>query len=67
MTVERRTALYSLDFAQSLCQLEIKRVMAIIKLQSSEGTEFTVEREIAERSILLKNMLDDVGESDMGM
>jgi len=35
-----------------------------IKLQSSEGTEFTVERDVAEKSILLKNMLDDVGESD---
>ena len=41
--------------------------MAIIKLQSSEGTEFAVERDVAEKSILLKNMLDDVGESDNGV
>ncbi|CAG8444088.1 8645_t:CDS:2 [Diversispora eburnea] len=39
---------------------EVKRV----KLASSEGTEFQVDRNVAERSILLKNMLDDVGESD---
>ncbi|CAJ0753960.1 16787_t:CDS:2 [Entrophospora sp. SA101] len=34
----------------------------LVKLTSSEGTEFKVERIIAEKSILLKNMLDDVGE-----
>ncbi|RHZ57031.1 hypothetical protein Glove_395g44 [Diversispora epigaea] len=39
---------------------EVKRV----KLTSSEGTEFQVDRNVAERSVLLKNMLDDVGESD---
>nr|CAG8505232.1 1660_t:CDS:2 [Entrophospora candida] len=37
----------------------------LVKLTSSEGTEFKVERIIAEKSILLKNMLDDVGEKDM--
>ncbi|KAL1919416.1 uncharacterized protein VTP21DRAFT_2109 [Calcarisporiella thermophila] len=33
-------------------------------LKSQEGTEFTVDREIAEKSILLKNMLEDIGESE---
>jgi hypothetical protein len=37
-----------------------------VKLTSSEGTEFQVERNVAERSVLLKNMLEDVGENDMG-
>lgn len=37
-----------------------------VKLTSSEGTEFQVERSVAERSVLLKNMLEDVGENDMG-
>ncbi|KAG9298247.1 hypothetical protein G9A89_002735 [Geosiphon pyriformis] len=36
-----------------------------IKLTSSEGTEFLVDRDVGEKSILLKNMLEDVGESDM--
>ncbi|KAI9314687.1 putative negative regulator sulfur controller-3 [Zopfochytrium polystomum] len=35
-----------------------------VKLASSDGEEFVVERQIAERSILLKNMLEDVGETD---
>lgn len=41
---------------------EIKKV----KLTSSEGTEFIIDRKVAEKSVLLKNMLEDVGESDMG-
>ena len=39
----------------------------MVKLTSSEGTEFTVDRDIAEKSVLLKNMLEDVGESDMAI
>ncbi|RIA99671.1 Skp1 family, dimerization domain-containing protein [Glomus cerebriforme] len=38
-----------------------------VKLTSSEGTEFQVERSVAERSVLLKNMLEDVGENDMAI
>ncbi|CAG8722657.1 5258_t:CDS:2, partial [Acaulospora colombiana] len=38
-----------------------------VKLTSSEGTEFQVERNVAEKSVLLKNMLEDVGESDMAV
>ncbi|CAI2180539.1 17682_t:CDS:2 [Funneliformis geosporum] len=38
-----------------------------VKLTSSEGTEFKVERDVAEKSVLLKNMLEDVGESDMAI
>ncbi|CAG8822911.1 23288_t:CDS:1, partial [Gigaspora rosea] len=41
---------------------ELKKV----KLTSSEGTEFIIDRKVAEKSVLLKNMLEDVGESDMG-
>ena len=37
----------------------------MVKLSSSEGQEFTVDREIAEKSVLIKNMLEDVGESDV--
>ncbi|KAI8329941.1 E3 ubiquitin ligase complex SCF subunit sconC [Chlamydoabsidia padenii] len=33
-----------------------------IRLLSSDNEEFTVDRTIAERSILIKNMLEDVGE-----
>ncbi|RKP05328.1 Skp1 family, dimerization domain-containing protein [Thamnocephalis sphaerospora] len=36
----------------------------MVKLTSSEGTEFDVERSVIERSLLIKNLLDDVGESD---
>ncbi|CAG8530499.1 4922_t:CDS:2 [Paraglomus occultum] len=38
----------------------------MIRLTSSEGTEFLVERAVVEKSVLLKNMLEDVGESDLG-
>ncbi|KAI9034161.1 Skp1 family, dimerization domain-containing protein [Hyaloraphidium curvatum] len=38
--------------------------MPTITLTSSDSVAFTVEREVAERSVLLKNMLEDVGESD---
>ncbi|KAJ3413978.1 hypothetical protein HDV05_007267 [Chytridiales sp. JEL 0842] len=38
--------------------------MASVKLTSSDGKEFTVEKAVAERSILLKNMLEDVGDAD---
>ncbi|KAF9114816.1 hypothetical protein BGX27_009764 [Mortierella sp. AM989] len=33
-------------------------------LVSSDSQEFKVDKEVAERSILIKNMLEDVGESD---
>jgi len=36
----------------------------MVKLTTSEGSTFEVDREIAEKSVLLKNMLEDVGESD---
>eukprot|EP00158_Paraphelidium_tribonemae_P006946 Partr_v1_DN28047_c1_g1_i1_m56961 putative s-phase kinase-associated protein len=36
----------------------------MVKLTTSENVEFVVDREIAEKSILLKHMLEDVGESD---
>ena len=39
----------------------------MVKLTSSEGTEFTVERDICEKSVLIKNMLEDIGESDMAI
>ncbi|KAL1981442.1 hypothetical protein VTN96DRAFT_2658 [Rasamsonia emersonii] len=35
-----------------------------ITLQSSDGVEITVEREVAERSVLIKNMLEDLGTTD---
>jgi S-phase kinase-associated protein 1 len=34
----------------------------MVKLTSSEAVEFTVDRDIAEKSVLLKNMLEDVGD-----
>jgi S-phase kinase-associated protein 1 len=34
-----------------------------IKLQSSDEQTFTVEKQIAERSVLLKNMLEDIAET----
>ncbi|KAI5310821.1 hypothetical protein KEM55_000481 [Ascosphaera atra] len=38
--------------------------MSMIKLQSSDGVVIEVERPVAERSILLKNMLEDLGEQE---
>ncbi len=35
-----------------------------IKLASSEGIEFTVEKKAAQLSVLLKNLLEDIGESE---
>ncbi|KAJ1559118.1 hypothetical protein HK405_011942 [Cladochytrium tenue] len=35
-----------------------------VKLTSSDGQEFSVDKAVAERSVLLKNMLEDVGDSD---
>ncbi|EZF28032.1 E3 ubiquitin ligase complex SCF subunit sconC [Trichophyton rubrum D6] len=34
-----------------------------ITLTSSDGVEVTIERQVAERSILIKNMLEDLGDS----
>lgn len=31
-----------------------------VKLQASDGEEFEVDRQVAERSILIKNLLDDI-------
>ncbi|KAJ1879214.1 hypothetical protein H4R99_002445 [Coemansia sp. RSA 1722] len=36
----------------------------MIKLQSSDGTTFEVERSVAIQSVLIKNLLEDLGESD---
>ena len=38
----------------------------IIKLQSSDNAELSVEREVAERSILIKNMMEDIGDQTVG-
>ncbi|KAI8608861.1 putative negative regulator sulfur controller-3 [Chytriomyces sp. MP71] len=38
--------------------------MAFVKLTSSDQQEFRIERSVAERSVLLKNMIEDVGETD---
>ncbi|KAI9484858.1 E3 ubiquitin ligase complex SCF subunit sconC [Zychaea mexicana] len=35
-----------------------------VKLISSDNEDFTVDKEVAERSVLIKNMLEDVGDSD---
>ncbi|KAJ3129742.1 hypothetical protein HK098_000111 [Nowakowskiella sp. JEL0407] len=36
----------------------------MVKLLSSDNQEFTVAKEVATQSVLIKNMLEDVGESD---
>ncbi|CED82499.1 s-phase kinase-associated protein 1a-like protein [Phaffia rhodozyma] len=38
-----------------------------ITLETADKEEFLVDKEVAERSIMLKNMLEDVGESDMAI
>jgi len=35
-------------------------------LQSSDGTQITVDREVADRSVLLKNLIEDLGEENVG-
>ncbi|KAI8372783.1 E3 ubiquitin ligase complex SCF subunit sconC [Radiomyces spectabilis] len=35
-----------------------------VRLLSSDNEEFAVEKAVAERSVLIKNMLEDVGEGD---
>ncbi|KAI8084508.1 E3 ubiquitin ligase complex SCF subunit sconC [Halteromyces radiatus] len=35
-----------------------------VRLLSSDNEQFSVEKHVAERSVLIKNMLEDVGESD---
>ncbi len=34
------------------------QVMASVKLQSSDGNEITVPKEVAQQSVLIKNMLE---------
>jgi len=36
----------------------------MVLLVTSDNEQFTVEKKVAERSVLIKNMLEDVGESD---
>jgi S-phase kinase-associated protein 1 len=36
----------------------------MVVLTSSDSVSFTVSKEVAERSVLIKNLLEDVGESD---
>ncbi|KAJ3086889.1 suppressor of kinetochore protein mutant [Quaeritorhiza haematococci] len=36
----------------------------MVKLNSSDGQEFTVAKEIACQSVLIKNMIEDVGEAE---
>ncbi|KAL8659087.1 MAG: hypothetical protein Q9221_006157 [Calogaya cf. arnoldii] len=36
-----------------------------IKLQSSDNVEITLDRDVAERSILIKNMIEDLGDGVM--
>ncbi|KAH8702587.1 SconCp [Talaromyces proteolyticus] len=36
----------------------------VIKLASSDGVEITVERVVAERSMLIKHLLDDLGKTE---
>ncbi|KAJ3155256.1 E3 ubiquitin ligase complex SCF subunit scon-3 [Geranomyces michiganensis] len=36
-------------------------------LQASDGQQFTISKPVAERSMLLKNMLDDVGENEQAI
>ncbi|KAI9627625.1 hypothetical protein KEM48_012087 [Puccinia striiformis f. sp. tritici PST-130] len=36
----------------------------MVLLTTSDGEEFKVEREVAFRSVLIKNMIEDIGESD---
>ncbi|CDS04725.1 Putative E3 ubiquitin ligase complex SCFFT subunit sconC [Lichtheimia ramosa] len=38
--------------------------MSTVKLISSDNEDFTVDKEVAEKSVLIKNMLEDVGDSD---
>ena len=35
-----------------------------VTLKSQDDQTFTVDKQVAERSVLLKNMLEDVGESE---
>ena len=41
---------------------EAQSTPATVKLQSSDNQVLTVEKDVAERSILIKNMIDDVGD-----
>ncbi|KAJ3062020.1 hypothetical protein HDU98_002071, partial [Podochytrium sp. JEL0797] len=36
----------------------------MVKITSSDAQEFSIAKEIANQSVLIKNMLEDVGEAD---
>ena len=36
----------------------------MVLLVTSDNEQFVVDKEVAERSVLIKNMLEDVGETD---
>lgn len=36
----------------------------MVQLQTSDNEVFSVDRDIAERSVLIKTMLDDLGDSE---
>ena len=37
----------------------------MVVLTTSDNEQFTVDRDVAERSVLIKQMIEDIGESDM--
>ncbi|KAG2077958.1 E3 ubiquitin ligase SCF complex, Skp subunit [Suillus decipiens] len=39
----------------------------MVHLVTSDNVEFVVDKEVVERSVLIKNMLEDVGESDQSI
>ncbi|KAL6712816.1 hypothetical protein ACLMJK_009657 [Lecanora helva] len=44
---------------------QAEKTPQMIKLTSSDNVEIPVERTVAERSILIKNMMEDIGEQTM--
>eukprot|EP00091_Calanus_sinicus_P025573 TRINITY_DN9811_c0_g1_i1.p1 TRINITY_DN9811_c0_g1~~TRINITY_DN9811_c0_g1_i1.p1 ORF type:complete len:162 (-),score=6.89 TRINITY_DN9811_c0_g1_i1:8-469(-) len=47
-----------------LCAPPTAFTLAMVLLVTSDNEQFVVDKEVAERSVLIKNMLEDVGESD---
>lgn len=37
----------------------------MVVLTTSDNEQFTVDRDVAERSVLIKQMIEDIGENDM--